>query len=213
MKVEERQSRIWCYPCHVPPVPIVELYICLNTSLGRKHVHLGFHLGCPCCLLTLLVHLHFLLVVKENELTSYCVPKPSGNRYNKWLESVRQGMSTFTLSSSHFFFYLGEDVSTTQTATYQPHISKCVWTNVNLAKEFVKVKTYPDLLVLRQDVNDNLAEPGWCMRCISTNRHIQMWTSQEKINGLTCTQWLIDPTWRKLCSRWYRGIVFLWWFF
>ena len=35
-----------------------------------------------------------------------------------------------------------------------------VWTNANLAKEFVKVKTYSDLLVLRQDANDKLGEPA-----------------------------------------------------
>jgi hypothetical protein len=34
-----------------------------------------------------------------------------------------------------------------------------VWTNANLAKEFVKVKTYSDLLVLRQDTNDKFGEP------------------------------------------------------
>ncbi len=32
--------------------------------------------------------------------------------------------------------------------------------NANLAKEFVKVKTYSDLLVLRQDANDKLVEPA-----------------------------------------------------
>jgi hypothetical protein len=33
----------------------------------------------------------------------------------------------------------GQDVSTTQTSTYR--MSQRVWTNVNLAEEFVKVKT------------------------------------------------------------------------
>jgi hypothetical protein len=51
-----------------------------------------------------------------------------------------------------------QDVSTTQTATYR--MSQCVWTNANLVKEFVKVKTYSDLLVLRQDANDKLGEPA-----------------------------------------------------
>jgi hypothetical protein len=51
-----------------------------------------------------------------------------------------------------------QDVSTTQTATYC--MSQCVWTNANLVKEFVKVKTYSDLLVLRQDANDKLDEPA-----------------------------------------------------
>jgi hypothetical protein len=43
------------------------------------------------------------------------------------------------------------------TATYI--MSHRVWTNANLAKQFVKVKTYSDLLVLRQDANDKLGEP------------------------------------------------------
>jgi hypothetical protein len=45
-----------------------------------------------------------------------------------------------------------------QTATYS--MGHRVWTNANLAKEFVKVKTYSDLLVLRQDANDKLGEPA-----------------------------------------------------
>jgi hypothetical protein len=45
-----------------------------------------------------------------------------------------------------------------QTVTYS--LSHRVWTNANLAKEFVKVKTYSDLLVLRQDANDELGEPA-----------------------------------------------------
>jgi hypothetical protein len=35
-----------------------------------------------------------------------------------------------------------------------------VWTNTNLVKEFVKVKTYSDLIVLRQDANDKMGEPA-----------------------------------------------------
>jgi hypothetical protein len=48
-------------------------------------------------------------------------------------------------------------MSMMQTATYS--MSHHVWTNANSAKEFVKVKTYSDLLVLRQDENDKLGEP------------------------------------------------------
>jgi hypothetical protein len=53
---------------------------------------------------------------------------------------------------------LQKDVSMMQTATYS--MGHRVWTNANLAKEFVKVKTYSDLLVLRQDANDKLGEPA-----------------------------------------------------
>ncbi len=35
-----------------------------------------------------------------------------------------------------------------------------VWTNANLAKDFVKVKTYSDLIVLKQDAHDKLGEPA-----------------------------------------------------
>jgi hypothetical protein len=51
-----------------------------------------------------------------------------------------------------------KDVSMMQTATYS--MGHRVWTNANLAKEFVKVKTYSDLPVLRQDANDKLGEPA-----------------------------------------------------
>ena len=33
-------------------------------------------------------------------------------------------------------------------------------TNANLAKDFVKVKTYSDLIVLKQDAHDKLGEPA-----------------------------------------------------
>jgi hypothetical protein len=35
-----------------------------------------------------------------------------------------------------------------------------VWTNANLAKDLVKVKTYSDLIVLKQDAHDRLGEPA-----------------------------------------------------
>jgi hypothetical protein len=42
--------------------------------------------------------------------------------------------------------------------------SQRVWTNANLGKDFVKVKTYSDLIVLKQDAHDKLGEPDrWVM--------------------------------------------------
>jgi hypothetical protein len=38
--------------------------------------------------------------------------------------------------------------------------SQRVWTNANLAKDFIKVKTYSDLIVLKQDAHDKLGEPA-----------------------------------------------------
>jgi hypothetical protein len=34
------------------------------------------------------------------------------------------------------------------------------WRNANLAKDFVKIKTYSDLIVLKQDAHDKLGEPA-----------------------------------------------------
>jgi hypothetical protein len=51
----------------------------------------------------------------------------------------------------------------TQPVAYT-HYSQRVWTNANLAKDFVKVKTYSDLIVLKQDAHDKLGEPArWVM--------------------------------------------------
>jgi hypothetical protein len=121
-------------------------------ALGRRASKLCI---CP-CMNRSWRHL-YRLWNSPNALTSCCVPRPSGNRYNRRRESRRQDMSGFTRSPSRSPD-LGEpqaaqDVSTTQTATCR--MSQRVWTNANLAKEFVKVKTYSDLLVLRQDANDN----------------------------------------------------------
>jgi hypothetical protein len=62
-------------------------------------------------------------------------------------------MSGFTRSPSCSPDFIGpqpaQDVSMMQTVTYI--MSHHVWTNATFAKEFVKVKTYSDLLVLRQD--------------------------------------------------------------
>ncbi len=42
--------------------------------------------------------------------------------------------------------------------------SQRVWINANLGKDFVKVKTYSDLIVLKQDAHDKLGEPDrWVM--------------------------------------------------
>jgi hypothetical protein len=47
----------------------------------------------------------------------------------------------------------------TQPVAYTRY-SQWVWTNANLAKDFVKVKTYFDLIVLKQDAHDKLGEPA-----------------------------------------------------
>jgi hypothetical protein len=47
----------------------------------------------------------------------------------------------------------------TQPVAYT-HYSQRVWTNENLSKDFIKVKTYSELIVLKQDTDDMLAEPA-----------------------------------------------------
>jgi hypothetical protein len=47
----------------------------------------------------------------------------------------------------------------TQPVAYTRY-SQRVWTNANLDKDFVKVKTYSDLIVLKQDAYDKLGEPA-----------------------------------------------------
>jgi len=51
------------------------------------------------------------------------------------------------------------EVTMTQPAAYARY-SQRVWTNANLAKDFLKVKTYSDLIVLKQDAHDKLGEPA-----------------------------------------------------
>jgi hypothetical protein len=71
-----------------------------------------------------------------------------------------------SLSYSPKYFDTGEqqaererEVTMTQPAAYARY-SQRVWTNANLAKDFVKVKTYSDLIVLKQDAHDKLGEPA-----------------------------------------------------
>jgi hypothetical protein len=47
----------------------------------------------------------------------------------------------------------------TQPVTYTRYRHR-VWTNANLSKDFVKVKTYSDLIVLKQDAHDKFGEPA-----------------------------------------------------
>jgi hypothetical protein len=51
------------------------------------------------------------------------------------------------------------EVTMTQPVEYTRYCQR-VWTTANLAKDFVKVKTYSDLIVLKQDAHDKLGEPA-----------------------------------------------------
>jgi hypothetical protein len=105
-------------------------------------------------------------------LTICCAPRPTANRYRG--RHGRQDMVAFTSthrqghssSRSPEYFDNGEqqpererEVTMTQPAAYARY-SQRVRTNANLAKDFVKVKTYSDLIVLKQDAHDKLGEPA-----------------------------------------------------
>jgi hypothetical protein len=107
-----------------------------------------------------------------NMLTICCAPRPTSNRYRG--RHGRQDMAAFTSthrqghssSRSPEYFDTGEqqaererEVTMTQPVVYALY-SHRVWTNANLAKDFVKVKTYSDLIVLKQDAHDKLGEPA-----------------------------------------------------
>ncbi len=47
----------------------------------------------------------------------------------------------------------------TQPVAYTRY-SHRVWTNAKVTKDFVKVKTYSDLIVLKEDAHDKLGEPA-----------------------------------------------------
>jgi hypothetical protein len=58
----------------------------------------------------------------------------------------------------------------TQPVAYTCYCQR-VWTNANLAKDFVKVKTYSDLIVLKQDAQDKLGEPArWVIYAVDFDK-------------------------------------------
>ena len=58
----------------------------------------------------------------------------------------------------------------TQPVAYTRY-SQRVWTNANLTKDFVKVKTYSDLIVLKQDTHDKLGEPArWVLYAVDFDK-------------------------------------------
>jgi hypothetical protein len=58
----------------------------------------------------------------------------------------------------------------TQLVAYTRYIQRAR-TNANLTKDFVKVKTYFDLIVLKQDAHDKLGEPArWVMYAVDLDK-------------------------------------------
>ncbi len=137
-----------------------------------------------------------------NMLTIWCVLRPTANRHHRRhgrqdmsvvVSTRRQGRSS---SRSPEYFDTGEqqaererEVTMTQPAAYARY-SQRVWTNANLAKDFVKV-TRPTLIWsswnrMRTTSLVNLLV-GCCMRRTLTNRHIQLWTKLEQSNRWICS--------------------------
>jgi hypothetical protein len=59
------------------------------------------------------------------------------------------------------------------------------WTKANLAKDFVKVKTFFDLIVLKQDAYDKLGESArWVLYVADFDKSpIHPWTKLEQSDG------------------------------
>jgi hypothetical protein len=122
----------------------------------------------------------------------------------------RQGRSS---SHSPEYFNTGEqqrerEVTMTQPAAYARYIQR-VWTNANLAKDFVKVKTYSDLIVLKQDVHDKLGEPtGWVLCAADFDK-----SPNPAMDKARAEQWMnmysiLDrSTFEENCVRSDQGIV------
>ncbi len=61
-----------------------------------------------------------------------------------------------------------------------------VWTNANLGKDFVKIKTYSDLIVLKQDAHDKLGEPSrWVLYVTDYDK-----SSYPSVDKSRAEQWM-----------------------
>jgi hypothetical protein len=118
-------------------------------------------------------------------------------------------------SSSHSpeYFDTGEqqrehEVTMTQPVAYTRY-SQRVWINANLAKDFVKVKTYSDLIVLKQDAHDKLGEPDrWVMYPVDFDK-----SPNPAMDKARAEQWMnmysiLDrSTFEESCVRADQGIA------
>jgi hypothetical protein len=96
----------------------------------------------------------------------------------------------------------------TQPVVYTRY-SQRVWTNANLVNDFVKVKTYSDLIVLKQDAYDKLGEPvRWVLHETdfdkSPNPAMDKARTQEWMNMYSI---LDRSTIEKSCVRADQGIT------
>jgi hypothetical protein len=113
-------------------------------------------------------------------------------------------------SSSHppTYFDTGEtqaererEVTMTQPVTYTRYNQR-VWTNANLSKDFVQVKTYSDLIVLKQDAYDKLGEPArWVMYVVDFDKSPYPGMDKARTEQwMNMYSFLERSTLEKLCS-------------
>jgi hypothetical protein len=64
--------------------------------------------------------------------------------------------------------------------------------HANLAKDSVKVKTYSDLIVLKQDVHDNLGEPArWVLYVVDFDK--SPYPAMDKAPSRVMDEYVLDP--------------------
>ncbi len=64
-------------------------------------------------------------------------------------------------------------------------------TNANLAKDFVKVKTYSDLIVLKQDAHDKLGEPAlWVLYVVDFDKSPYPAMDKAELSDRRGTDWI-----------------------
>ncbi len=86
--------------------------------------------------------------------------------------------------------------------------SQRVWTNSNLAKDFLKVKTYSDLIVLKQDAHDNLGEPArWVLYVVDFDKSPYLAMDKARAEQWMNMYSILDrATFEESCVRADQGI-------
>ncbi len=96
----------------------------------------------------------------------------------------------------------------TQPAAYARY-SQRVWTNANLAKDFLEVKTYSDLIVLKQDAHDKLGEPArWVLYAADFDKSPNPAMDKARAEQCMIMYSILDrSTFEESCVRADQGIA------
>ncbi len=96
----------------------------------------------------------------------------------------------------------------TQPVAYTRY-SQRVWTNANLTKDVVKVKTYSDLIVLKQDAHDKLGEPArWVMYAVDFDKSSYPVMDKARVEQWMNMYLILDrSTFEERCVRADQGIA------